>query len=409
MAINAMIPMQNTQAKTDSFADARANALLNRSREQAVAAQDREVEEYESQAPRRAAKMAREDKAARGAEQLKDLEARFGIASGIVAGDEQSLIDAKANMRAYMGSDEADDMMEKIAPTLASLGTIEEQQAWIDNNRAKMEAQIQAYRGGGKQDLNKQPEETWGAPVRAQSEDGRSVYIRTSNLGNQKEVEGFSPYKQLSTTMEKELMEAQNDAIEYESNANRSSQLADIVDENPWTAGTAGGWIEGLKSMSGQRDYVSQLRTKTRGLINSAAIQNLPPGVASDKDIEIAMKGFPPENADSSEVSSYLRGLAKMDKLRAEYQYFKSDYISNSGRKNTAGMLKAWKSHVGERSQGDSAGQVNNAPQDQASLKSERDSNRMNRGGGAPQYKEGQIVTQGGNRFQYQSGEWVQL
>lgn len=60
MAINAMIPMKDTHVDVESFAETRRNALANRQREQAIAAQDLATQEYESQAPQRERKAALE-------------------------------------------------------------------------------------------------------------------------------------------------------------------------------------------------------------------------------------------------------------------------------------------------------------------------------------------------------------
>ena len=48
----------------------------------------------------------------------------------------------------------------------------------------------------------------------------------------------------------------------------------------------------------GNENKVSELRQQYRAIRNTAALGGLPPGAASDKDIEMAMSGFPTDTAN---------------------------------------------------------------------------------------------------------------
>ena len=77
---------------------------------------------------------------------------------------------------------------------------------------------------------------------------------------------------------------------------------------------------------------LTQLRQEYTRIRNSAAIKSLPPGVATDKDIELALKGIPPENADARTMASFLRGLAKMQDIDSSIANAKTDWLaSNNG------------------------------------------------------------------------------
>jgi hypothetical protein len=73
---------------------------------------------------------------------------------------------------------------------------------------------------------------------------------------------------------------------------------------------TAGGVIsetwEDVLSFTGLRDDISLIRTGATREINQQVVDNLPPGVASDRDISLFKEGFPPDNASIEEIMEYL-------------------------------------------------------------------------------------------------------
>lgn len=82
-------------------------------------------------------------------------------------------------------------------------------------------------------------------------------------------------------------------------------------------SGFAGSVAESWKSFQGQQDKVSALKTRYEVVKNSNIIQNLPPGVASDRDIQLFGAGYPTANAAPEVVSGFLRGMAKAGRLAA--------------------------------------------------------------------------------------------
>lgn len=93
-------------------------------------------------------------------------------------------------------------------------------------------------------------------------------------------------------------------------------------------AATAAEWI---KQATGNQDAMTQMRQEYVRLRNTQAIKNLPPGPATDKDIALAMKGFPPENADAGTIASFLRGMAKMQNLTATMENAKAEWVNAVG------------------------------------------------------------------------------
>lgn len=120
------------------------------------------------------------------------------------------------------------------------------------------------------------------------------------------------------------------------------SQLAADFEAAPQIkAGARATFDEVAKRFFGEQDAVTALRERFRGARNSQVLTNLPPGVASDKDIEIAMSGFPADTAKKENITSFLRGQVKIQALDAAYQRFKVDYIDKN--KTLRGINQAWR------------------------------------------------------------------
>ena len=149
---------------------------------------------------------------------------------------------------------------------------------------------------------------------------------------------------ELSPTVQKILDSSQTSAIDAGNRSRSLSVLADDIAKIDIGGGAASSTSEMLKTLLGSQDEVSNLRMRFRAVRSSQAVQNLPPGAASDKDIELALSGFPSENANAEQVSSFLRGAAKLEGINAAFETFKSDLISNT--KSTKGLLSKWNDTV---------------------------------------------------------------
>lgn len=147
---------------------------------------------------------------------------------------------------------------------------------------------------------------------------------------------------ELSPTVQKILDASQTESIDAGQRSRSLSVLADDINKLSIGGGLASSTSETLKNLLGTQDDVSELRRRFNAVRASQSVQNLPPGPASDKDIQLALSGFPRENAGGQQIESFLRGAAKLENINAAFQSFKSNLISNS--KSTKGMLKKWKS-----------------------------------------------------------------
>jgi hypothetical protein len=135
----------------------------------------------------------------------------------------------------------------------------------------------------------------------------------------------------LSANSEKTLNESAMKAVVAESTAGKMRDLANRFKTLAPTAGVLGAYQESLASVFGTQDPETELRKEYIRLRNASVMQNLPPGVASDKDIELAMSGYLPENADPETIASFLEGVAKMNDVDAAQNNATAEWISEVG------------------------------------------------------------------------------
>ncbi len=149
--------------------------------------------------------------------------------------------------------------------------------------------------------------------------------------------------KQLSATAEKALINSQDQFFKSSTQAREYELLADDFDRfaESLPSGVASSFSEFLKSVTGSQDEASELRRKFAKVRLSEALKYIPPGPATDRDVEEAFRGVPRETSNPKQVKSFLLGAAKMAAVDAEYQEFKSNYISEND--STKGLIKAFK------------------------------------------------------------------
>lgn len=113
-----------------------------------------------------------------------------------------------------------------------------------------------------------------------------------------------------------------------------SGQMLDLAGRLEKTGAGYGAFssaAEWLKGTTGNQDALTQMRQEYTRLRNTQAIKMLPPGPATDKDIALAMKGFPSDTADSATMASFLRGMAKMNQYTAVTENAKSEWVNAVG------------------------------------------------------------------------------
>jgi hypothetical protein len=126
------------------------------------------------------------------------------------------------------------------------------------------------------------------------------------------------------------INEAATLAATSKQSAEQFNDLARRLDESGGGYGAFSGATDFLKKSAGFQGGMTQLRQEYTRLRNTAAIKSLPPGPATDRDIALALKGFPSETASATDLSSFLRGMAKLQDVDASVNNAKTDWLANN-------------------------------------------------------------------------------
>ena len=122
----------------------------------------------------------------------------------------------------------------------------------------------------------------------------------------------------------------------------RRAQITNILGNVPENAdfwsGLLGATSARVADILGSQDALDVWRTNVAALRNEIAIGDLPPGVASDKDIALVLKGTPSEFANPEALAQYLRGVEKLANYQKRYKEARIDYIEEN---KTASGFKA--------------------------------------------------------------------
>ena len=156
-----------------------------------------------------------------------------------------------------------------------------------------------------------------------------------------RQLAGLDKAVKLSSNSEATLIKAQDASFGANAAVRKMDLLADDISKINIGGGLKSTLTETLKELLGSQDEVSKLRREFRSIRSSQATKNLPPGPASDKDIALALSGFPGENAPAEQIISFLRGQAKLARMDVAFNDFKSDYISENS--SVVGFGKAWR------------------------------------------------------------------
>jgi hypothetical protein len=127
---------------------------------------------------------------------------------------------------------------------------------------------------------------------------------------------------------------AQQSAAQFNDLANRIEGLGGY--------GKLSSLSEFAKSTIGAEGYETSLRQEYTRLRNTAAIKSLPPGPATDKDIQMALSGFPKDTSNSANIAQFLRGMAKLQDIDAAVSNAKTDWLAQ----NNGALTRATKTLV---------------------------------------------------------------
>lgn len=132
----------------------------------------------------------------------------------------------------------------------------------------------------------------------------------------------------LSTEAYKEVMKASAGARTAQSNVQKANSLMTRYQQLKPTGGVAGRVSSWLKNVFGTQDEQSRLKADFEALVNSAVIENLPPGPATDKDIELIQKGFPDATWSRQEIEGWLEAYRDAAEFQAFYEGERAKYMT---------------------------------------------------------------------------------
>jgi hypothetical protein len=127
-----------------------------------------------------------------------------------------------------------------------------------------------------------------------------------------------------------------NEAVQNSTlNRQSAAQMTDLANQietaDPASGVHANAW-EWLKNTTGNQNYISNLRQEYNRLRTSQSIQSLKGvGKITDTEMGAAMKGFPSDTADASQIVPFLRGMAKMQQYSAAVDDAKSEWLTSVG------------------------------------------------------------------------------
>lgn len=167
----------------------------------------------------------------------------------------------------------------------------------------------------------------------------------------QKKQELITGAPKLSVNMEKGISQAVDDSTASTNSANSMSSLADqFLKENP-TTGIFGNANNMFSRLTGSDTALRDLRIRQNALINSQVLKFLPPGPATDRDVEIVRQGAPTDMDNPKIVARWLSSMANMERRNAQFNDFKAEWMSangNPGQSRNGGQILGMDVNKGE-------------------------------------------------------------
>ena len=121
---------------------------------------------------------------------------------------------------------------------------------------------------------------------------------------------------------------------------NKLARMTNIISTKPlneWS-GIFGRGAEGLKNLFGTQDAISEWRRKIEEFIGQESLTNLPPGPASDRDIQIVRNAQVNGFANREAVNNYLDAVKRLTDYAISYDQAYINYFEQ-GNRNPAGFV----------------------------------------------------------------------
>ncbi|WP_264840530.1 hypothetical protein [Burkholderia cenocepacia] len=162
--------------------------------------------------------------------------------------------------------------------------------------------------------------------------DGKTYTVQLDRSGNPigSPLLKSDPYGgPMSEFQQKTVNDAQGAAMSsiqaYQKTANLASQLANAPEFSSGLGATFNDWIT---KATGNKDAGQQLRGQLSQFVNGTILNELPPGSASDKDIQLVRNGTPSDTASKSTWQAYLAAVGRVQQAAAVASAGKADYLT---------------------------------------------------------------------------------
>ncbi|KVL90760.1 hypothetical protein [Burkholderia stagnalis] len=133
----------------------------------------------------------------------------------------------------------------------------------------------------------------------------------------------------LSEFQQKSVNDAQTAAMSasqtYQRTASLASQLANAPDFSSGLGATFNDW---MTKTTGNKDAGQQLRGQLAQFVNSTILESLPPGSASDKDVQLVRNGTPSDTASKATWQAYLAAVGRLQQASAIASAGRADYLT---------------------------------------------------------------------------------
>lgn len=152
----------------------------------------------------------------------------------------------------------------------------------------------------------------------------------------------ISEAPKLSVNMEKGIETAVNNATASSNSANSMSALAQQFRAEKPTTGLFGNAQNMFAKLTGSDTTLRDLRIRQNALVNSQVLKFLPPGPATDKDVEIVRHGAPTDMDNPETVARWLDAMANLERRNAQFNEFKAEWMSangNPGQSRNGGQI----------------------------------------------------------------------
>lgn len=152
----------------------------------------------------------------------------------------------------------------------------------------------------------------------------------------------ISEAPKLSVNMEKGIETAVNNATASSNSSNSMSALAQQFRAEKPTTGLFGNAQNMFAKLTGSDTTLRDLRIRQNALVNSQVLKFLPPGPATDKDVEIVRQGAPTDMDNPETVARWLDAMANLERRNAQFNEFKAEWMSangNPGQSRNGGQI----------------------------------------------------------------------